>query len=78
MWVRWVKVHEAIEQTEGIRHTLCKRYEDKASRRILAAYRCHIVESSERDPIVNPEEKHLEYLQYQQNNLDANILREDV
>jgi len=59
-----------VRPPDGERHTLDESYNDEVQRRVLAAYRRDVVESSERNPIVKPEKKHLKQLQYDQNDLD--------
>jgi len=49
---------------------LDESYNDEVQRRVLAAYRRDVVESSERNPIVKPEKKYLKQLQYDENDLD--------
>jgi hypothetical protein len=49
---------------------------DKTMSRILAAYRCDIVEPPKRNPIVNPEEKNLKHLESEQNHLYFAVCRE--
>jgi aryl-alcohol dehydrogenase-like predicted oxidoreductase len=55
---------------------LNERHSDKTASRILAAYRCDIVEAPKRNPIVNPEKKNLKRLESEQSHLDFAICRE--
>lgn len=55
---------------EGERRALDESYGNEAKQRALAAYRRHVVEPSEGNPIVKPEKKHLKRLRYEQNDLD--------
>ncbi len=72
------EVQQAEPQAKSEWHALDQSYNRKAPERVLAAYCGHIVETRERDPIVNPEEKHLKCLQYEQSDLDTRIRWEDL
>jgi hypothetical protein len=60
----------------GARYALNERHSDKTASRILAAYRCDIVEATKRNPIVKPEKKNLKHLESEQNHLDFAICGE--
>src|ERR1700688_2087867 len=70
------KVRQAKVKPDGPRYALNERHSDKTASRILAAYRCDIVEAPKRNPIVNPEKKNLKHLESEQNHLDFAICRE--
>ena len=70
------KVQKAEAQPDGPRYALNERHSDEAAPRILAAYRCDIVEAPKRNPIVKPEKKNLKHLESEQNHLDFAICRE--
>ena len=53
------KVQQAKAQPDRPRYALNERYSDETASRILAAYRCDIVEASKGNPVVNPEKKNL-------------------
>ena len=74
--IRSSEVQEAKAQPDGPRHALNEGYSDETACRILAAYRCDIVESSKGNPVVNPEKKHLKHLESEQNHLYFAVCRE--
>jgi hypothetical protein len=69
-------VQQAKAKPDGPRYALNERHSDKTASRILAAYRCDIVEAPKWNPIVNPEKKNLKNLESEQNHLDFAISRE--
>lgn len=78
MGVRSPKVQDAEQKTDGERRTLDESHNDKAWRGVLAAYRSDVVQSTERNPIVKPEKKHLKQLQSETNDLDTLVCGEDL
>jgi hypothetical protein len=73
--IRSFKVQQAKAEPDGPRYTLNERHSDKTASRILAAYRCDIVETPKRNLIVNPQKKNLKHLESKQNHLDFAICR---
>jgi hypothetical protein len=74
--IRSSKVQQAKPQPDGPRDALNERYSDETASRILAAYRCDIVETSKGNPVVNPEKKNLKHLESEQNHLYFAVCRE--
>jgi hypothetical protein len=74
--IRSSKVQQAKAQPDGPRYALNERHSDKTACRILAAHRCDIVETSKRNPVVNPEKKNLKHLESEQNQLYFAVCRE--
>src|SRR5476651_423360 len=68
-----VKVQQAKAEPDGPRYALNERHSDKTASCILATYCCYIVETSKRNPIVNPQKKNLKHLESKQNHLDFAI-----
>jgi hypothetical protein len=64
------------EMPQTISEYLNERYSDETASRILAAYRCDIVETSKGNPVVNPEKKNLKHLESEQNHLYFAVCRE--
>ena len=74
--IRSFKVQQAKAQPDGPRQTLNERHCDETACRILAAYRCDIVETSKGNSVVNPEKENLKYLESEQSHLDFAVCRE--
>src|SRR6202041_1917862 len=72
------KMQQAKAQPDGPRYALNERHGDQTACRILAAYCCHIVKASKRNPVVNPEKKNLKHLESEQDDLDFAACRETL
>ena len=69
-------MQQTKSQPDGPRYALNESYSDETASRILAAYRCDIVETSKGNPVVSPEKKNLKRLESEQNHLYFAVCRE--